>query len=214
MPDTTTLMIFAFASLVLVVVPGPAVVYILTRSVSQGKTAGLVSAVGVNTGSAVHVLAAVFGLSVILSRSATAFSLIKWAGVGYLAWIGIRTLRGGDAMFTDQTRERLALRRVFVQGVLVNILNPKVAIFFLAFLPQFVDTQASNPTLQTFVLGMTLVIVGLVSDGVYALIGGRVGKLFRKNPRAGRNIRIGAGVTYLALAGAAALSGVKSAPAS
>ncbi len=214
MPDANTLWLFALASLVLVLIPGPAVVYILTRSVSQGRTAGLVSALGVNAGSTVHVLAAVLGLSVILAQSATAFALIKWAGVAYLAWIGVRTLRGGDTMFNNQTRERLALKRVFVQGALVNILNPKVAIFFLAFLPQFVNVDAPNPALQTFVLGMTLVIVGLASDSAYALVGGRVGILFRTKPRSGRNIRIGAGVTYLALAGVAAIAGARSSPAS
>ena len=214
MPDANTLWLFALASLVLVLIPGPAVVYILTRSVSQGRTAGLVSAVGVNAGSIVHVLAAVLGLSVILAQSATAFAVIKWAGVACLAWIGVRTLRGGNEMFDSQTSEPLALRRVFVQGVLVNILNPKVAIFFLAFVPQFVDVASPNHALQTFVLGMTLVIVGLASDSAYALVGGRVGSLFRTKPRAGRNIRMGAGVTYLALAGVAAIAGAKSSASS
>jgi len=193
-----------------VVIPGPAVVYILTRSVSQGRTAGLVSAVGVNVGSAVHVLAAVLGLSIILAQSTVAFATIKWAGVIYLAWIGIRTLRAGDTIFERVATERQELHRVFLQAVLVNILNPKVAIFFLAFLPQFVDTNAANPDLQTLVLGMTLILVGLISDSVYAIIGGTVGDLFRSKPRAARYTRIGAGVTYLALAGVAAATGTRS----
>lgn len=210
MPDTSTILLFALASLILVVIPGPAVVYILTRSVSQGRTAGLVSAVGVNVGSTVHVLAAVFGLSIILARSAVAFGTIKWVGVIYLAWIGIRTLRSDDTIFEQVATERQELRAVFLQAVLVNILNPKVAIFFLAFLPQFVDTSAANPALQTFVLGMTLILIGLMSDSAYAIIGGSVGDLFRSKPRAARNTRIGAGVTYLALAGVAAATGTRS----
>ncbi len=210
MPDTSTILLFALASLILVIIPGPAVVYILTRSVSQGRAAGLVSAVGVNVGSTVHVLAAVLGLSIILAQSAVAFATIKWAGVIYLAWIGIRTLRSGDTIFEQVATERYELRRVFLQAVLVNILNPKVAIFFLAFLPQFVDTEAPNPALQTLVLGMTLILVGLISDSVYAIIGGSVGDLFRSKPRAARNTRIGAGVTYLALAGVAAATGTRS----
>lgn len=185
-------------------------IYILTRSVSQGRSAGLVSAVGVNAGSSVHVLAAVLGLSVILAQSATAFSVIKWLGVAYLAWIGIRTLVAQDALFTEQSVEPMELRRILVQGVLVNILNPKVAIFFLAFLPQFVDASAPHPALQTFILGMTLVAIGLLSDCMYALIGGRLGNLFRTNPRAVGATRIGAGATYLALAGFAAVSGTQS----
>ena len=206
MPDTNTVLVVALASLVLVVVPGPAVIYILTRSVSQGRTAGLASAVGVNLGSAVHVLAAVAGLSLILARSTYAYSVVKWLGVGYLAWIGYRTLTSRDTGFTEPDTQPQSLRRVFTQGVLVNVLNPKVAIFFLAFLPQFVDATSPNPTLQTFVLGMTLVSIGLLSDSIYAMIGGSLGDLFRRRPGAARATRLTAGFTYLALAGIAAVT--------
>jgi len=209
MPDLETFLLFAVASLVLVIVPGPAVVYILTRSISQGRTAGLVSAVGVNLGSAVHVLAAVAGLSLILAQSAFAFGVIKWAGVAYLAWIGIRTLRSPDMDFAQPQEEVVELKRVFAQGVLVNVLNPKVAVFFLAFLPQFVDPHAVNPTLQTFVLGMTLVTIGLISDSVYALVGGSLGTAFRRRSGAARTARLASGWTYLALAGVAAATGSK-----
>jgi threonine/homoserine/homoserine lactone efflux protein len=201
--------LFALASLVLVIVPGPAVVYILTRSVSQGRTAGLVSAVGVNTGSLVHVLAAVAGLSVILARSTVAFNAIKWAGVVYLAWIGVRTLMADDTEFAQPTAAPASLRRVFAQGVLVNILNPKVAVFFLAFLPQFIDPSASNAGFQSLVLGLVMILIGLISDSVYALVGGSIGDLFRAKPRFARRTRIGAGVTYLGLAGVAAVVGGK-----
>ena len=206
MPDANTVLVVALASLVLVVVPGPAVIYILTRSVSQGRTAGLASAVGVNLGSAVHVLAAVAGLSLILARSTYAYSVVKWLGVGYLAWIGYRTLTSRDTGFTEPDTQPQSLRRVFTQGVLVNVLNPKVAIFFLAFLPQFVDATSPNPTLQTFVLGMTLVSIGLLSDSIYAMIGGSLGDLFRRRPGAARATRLTAGFTYLALAGIAAVT--------
>jgi threonine/homoserine/homoserine lactone efflux protein len=209
MPDTHALALFALASLVLVIVPGPAVVYILTRSVSQGRTAGLVSAVGVNTGSLVHVLAAVAGLSVILARSTVAFNAIKWAGVVYLAWIGVRTLMADDTEFAQPTAAPASLRRVFAQGVLVNILNPKVAVFFLAFLPQFIDPSASNAGFQSLVLGLVMILIGLISDSVYALVGGSIGDLFRAKPRFARRTRIGAGVTYLGLAGVAAVVGGK-----
>ena len=207
MPDAQTVLIVALASFVLVVVPGPAVIYILTRSVSQGRTAGLASAMGVNLGSAFHVLAAVAGLSLLLASSAHAYTVVKWLGVAYLAWIGYRTLTAGDAGFTEPEIQSQSLRRIFTQGVVVNVLNPKVAIFFLAFLPQFVDPTSPNPTLQTFVLGMTLVIIGLVSDSIYALIGGGLGDLFRRRPGAARATRLAAGFTYLALAGIAAATG-------
>lgn len=209
MPEPHTLVLFAIASLVLVIVPGPAVIYILTRSVSQGRTAGLVSAVAVNVGSLFHVLAAVAGLSVVLASSAVAFSAIKWAGVVYLAWIGIRTIRSDDSEFVSATAAESSLKRVFTQGVLVNVLNPKVAVFFLAFLPQFVDPDAANPALESLVLGLLLVAIGLVSDSIYAIVGGSIGDLFRSRPRFARRTRIGAGVTYLTLSGVAALTGTR-----
>lgn len=209
MPEPTTLLIVALASLALVVIPGPAVVYILTRSVSQGRRAGLVSAVGVNLGSTVHVFAAVAGLTVLLANSAAAYTTVKWAGVGYLAWIGIRTLRSDDAVFAEDATEPAALRRIFIQGVLVNVLNPKVAIFFLAFLPQFVDQSAPNASLQTLVLGLTLVVIGLISDSIYAILGGSVGSLFRRRPSAARTSRLVSGSIYLGLAGIAAIAGTR-----
>ena len=209
MPEGTTILVVALASVVLVVIPGPAVIYILTRSVSQGRNAGLVSAVGVNLGSTVHVFAAVAGLTVLLASSATAYTAVKWAGVAYLAWIGIRTLMADDEEFTDSGVEPASLRRIFIQGVLVNMLNPKVAIFFLAFLPQFVDHNAPNAAAQTLFLGLTLVTIGLISDSVYAVIGGSIGKLFRRRPGAARISRITAGSVYLALAGIAAVAGTR-----
>lgn len=201
------MLVVALAAFVLVIVPGPAVIYILTRSVSQGRTAGLASAVGVNLGSAVHVLFAAAGLSVILARSAVLFSIVKWAGVLYLVWIGIQTLRAPDAEFVDGGAEPTSLRRIFIQGILVNILNPKVAMFFLAFLPQFIDPNAASASFQLFVLGMILVAIGLVSDSVYALLGGSIGNLFRRRPGAARITKRAAGVTYFALAGISAFSG-------
>ena len=210
MPDASTVLIVALASLVLVVIPGPAVIYILTRSVSQGRTAGMVSAVGVNLGSAIHVVAAVAGLSLLLASSAYAYTIVKWLGVAYLAWIGVQTLLTDDTEFTSPEMDRQSLRRIFTQGVLVNVLNPKVAIFFLAFLPQFIDQNGTNPALQTFILGMTLVTIGLISDSVYALIGGGLGDWFRRRPGAARATRLTAGITYLALASLAAVSGNRS----
>lgn len=207
MPDANTILVVALASLVLVVMPGPAVIYILTRSVSQGRTAGLVSAAGVNIGSAIHVVAAVVGLSLLLASSAHAYTVVKWLGVAYLAWIGVRTLTSADTTFSTPETAPQSLRRIFTQGVLVNVLNPKVAIFFLAFLPQFVDQSSANPAMQTLILGMTLVSIGLLSDSVYALIGGGLGDLFRTRPGAARVTRLTAGITYLSLAGIAAVSG-------
>lgn len=209
MPDTSTMILFSLASLVLVVVPGPAVIYILTRSISQGRSAGVASAFGVNAGTTVHVVAAVVGLSLIIANSATAFGAIKWAGVAYLFWLGFQTITADDTTFAEPQTEPLAIKRIFAQGVVVNVLNPKVAVFMLAFLPQFIDPSDPNATFQTFVLGMTLVAIGLVSDLVYALVGGRIGEVFRTRPGAARTTRRVAGVTYFALAGIAAITGTR-----
>lgn len=207
MPSLETLTVVALASVVLVVVPGPAVIYILTRSVSQGRAAGLASSLGVNLGSAIHVVAAVAGLSVVLASSAVAFSVVKWAGVAYLAWIGVRTLMRRDEAFDVAVAEPDSLRQIFVQGVVVNVLNPKVAMFFLAFLPQFIDPNDPRAAFQSLVLGMVLVVIGLISDSIYALAGGAVGGLLRDRPGAARAARIGSGATYLALAALAARAG-------
>jgi len=209
MPSIETFVVVAIASLILVMVPGPAVIYILTRSVSQGRAAGLASVAGVNLGSAIHVLFALAGLSVILASSTVLFSIVKWAGVAYLAWIGYRTLTAGDITFTGTEEEPTRLVRIFGQGVVVNLLNPKVAMFFLAFLPQFIDPDAAHAALQSLALGMTLVVIGLVSDSVYALVGGSIGSLFRRRPGAAGTTRRVAGATYLALAGFAAITGAR-----
>lgn len=209
MPATETMVIVALASLALVVVPGPAVVYILTRSVSQGRAAGLASAAGVNLGSAVHVVFAVAGLSFVLASSAMLFEFVRWAGIAYLAWLGIRALTADDVEFASAGATPGGLWRVFGQGVVVNVLNPKVAVFFLAFLPQFIDPAAPDAALQSFVLGMTLVTIGLISDSVYAVIGGSIGDVLRRRPTAARRGRQVAGVTYLALAGIAAAAGTR-----
>lgn len=209
MPETETILLVAVASLILVVVPGPAVIYILTRSVSQGRTAGLVSAVGVNLGSAVHVLFAVAGISVILAQSAALFAVVKWAGVAYLAWIGYKTFTADDVTFAEETTDPDSLKRIFTQGVIVNVLNPKVAMFFLAFLPQFIDPNSPDAAFQSFVLGMTLVLIGLISDSVYALIGGGIGRFFRHRPGAAKVTRRSAGITYFVLAGIAAVAGTR-----
>ena len=210
MPAIETLLIVALASVALVIVPGPAVIYILTRSVSQGRGAGIASAIGVNVGSTVHVVFAVAGLSFILASSTVLFGVVRWAGIAYLVWLGYQALTADDVSFVTAGTTKTGLWRVFGQGVVVNVLNPKVAVFFLAFLPQFIDPAAPNAALQSLVLGMTLVIIGLVSDSVYALIGGSIGDVFRRRPGAARTTRRAAGFTYLALAGFAAVTGSRS----
>jgi threonine/homoserine/homoserine lactone efflux protein len=175
-------MLFLGASVTLLLTPGPVVLYIITRSVDQGRPAGLTSALAGASGNATHVLAAAFGLSAILSTSAFAFDLVKYAGAAYLIYIGVRTLF--TAQPTDTVAvERQPLRRIYTQGLVVAIFNPKTALFFLAFFPQFVD-QTHGPEfarLQILLLGLIYVCLGLLTDSLYAIASGTAGAWLRGN---------------------------------
>ncbi|CAA9448741.1 MAG: hypothetical protein AVDCRST_MAG02-671 [uncultured Rubrobacteraceae bacterium] len=216
MPDATTYGVFLAAALALLLVPGPAVFYVMARSVEGGRSAGLVSVLGVEVGTLVHVAFAAAGLSAVLASSATAFSVVKWMGAAYLVWLGLRLLlsRDGGQAGTPEVRAKARagarLSRVFTQSVLVQVLNPKVALFFLAFLPQFVDPSRGAAWTQVVVLGATLALLGLFTDGLYALLGGTAGDWIKhrnKRPGFGRGQRYLTGGVYVALGAATALSG-------
>jgi threonine/homoserine/homoserine lactone efflux protein len=176
MPPPEVFAAFAAASLALLVVPGPSVLYIVSRSVQQGSAAGLVSVLGIHTGTIVHVAGAAFGLSAILASSVLAFSVVRYAGAAYLVLLGIQMIRRGDDGEPRVTGKADPLRRIYAQGVVVNVLNPKTALFFLAFLPQFVDVSRGSAPLQVGVLGLTFILLGVVSDGSYALVSARVSR--------------------------------------
>ena len=207
MIDTTNLSLFLAASFVLLVVPGPAVLYIVARSVDQGRTAGLVSVLGIGAGSMVHVFAAAIGLSSLLVRSATLFSVVKWAGAAYLVYLGVRRIRGRDEIVTTGEGALRSRRRLFVEGMWVNILNPKTALFFFAFLPQFVAVDAGAVTLQIIVLGAIFVTMGVVSDGIYALAAGTFGDWLKRKPGLLRSERYASGGMLIALGVATAVTG-------
>ncbi len=179
MPDLSTLALFAAAALALAVVPGPAVLYIVARSVDQGRLAGLVSALGIGVGSLVHVTAATIGLSSLLASSATAFTIVKYAGAAYLILLGIHRLLTREEVAEVAARPPRALGKIFRDGVVVNVLNPKTALFFLAFLPQFVDPDKGAATLQILVLGLIFTVIALSSDSLWALAAGTVGGWLR-----------------------------------
>ena len=206
--EPETLFVFALAALAILVVPGPAVVYIVTRSVDQGRGAGLASVIGIHVGTLVHLAAATVGLSAILVSSATAFTIVKVLGALYLIVIGIRTLLGrADPADTDPQRPPRRRRRDFAEGVVVNILNPKTALFFLAFLPQFVDPARGQASLQILVLGLTFMLLGLVTDSIWALAAGSAGETLRRSRRWARVQRYVSGSVFLALGVATALTG-------
>jgi threonine/homoserine/homoserine lactone efflux protein len=182
-PDLWTLSLFAAASLALAVVPGPAVLYIVARSVDQGRAAGIVSALGISVGGLVHVIAATIGLSSLLASSATAFTVIKYVGAAYLILLGIRRLLTRAEADEVAAAPSPVRGRIFREGVVVNVLNPKTALFFLAFLPQFVEPDAAAAPLQILALGLLFVAIALCSDSAWALAAGTLGSWLRRSRR-------------------------------
>jgi threonine/homoserine/homoserine lactone efflux protein len=180
-PGSSAFALFAVAALALAVVPGPAVLYIVAQSVDQGRIAGLVSALGISVGSLVHVVAATIGLSSLLASSATAFTVVKYAGAAYLIFLGARRLLRRERFAEERARAPRSRRRLFLDGVVVNVLNPKTALFFLAFLPQFVDPEQGLATLQILVLGLAFTVIALCSDSVWALAAGTLGSWLRRS---------------------------------
>jgi threonine/homoserine/homoserine lactone efflux protein len=209
-PEPSTFLAFSLAALVLLIIPGPAVLYIVARSVEQGRAAGLVSVAGVHAGTAVHIAAATLGLSALLLTSALAFSVVKYLGAAYLLYLGLRTLLTRGETAAQGPVRRQPLRRVFADGAIVEILNPKVALFFVAFLPQFVDPSKGGVATQIWLLGGVYVLLGFLSDGSYALLAARAGDWLRGNLGFARVQRLVTGGIYLALGAVAALSGSRS----
>jgi threonine/homoserine/homoserine lactone efflux protein len=209
MPDPAALSVFLLAGLALLVMPGPAVLYIVARSIDQGRTAGLVSVLGIGLGSMVHVTAAALGLSSLLLSSATAYSVVKYIGAAYLIYLGVRRLKSGDPILEATGSSERTLRRVFTQGVWVNILNPKTALFFFAFLPQFVSVDRGSVAAQIFLLGTIFVVMGIVSDSLYAIAAGGLGGWLRRRPAVMQVQRYFAGSIFVALGIGTALAGGK-----
>jgi threonine/homoserine/homoserine lactone efflux protein len=208
MLDASTFGLFVGAAVVVIVIPGPAVLYIVARSLEQGRKAGVISTLGVAVGSLVHVAAAALGISALLLSSALAFSLLKYLGAAYLIYLGLRKLLVEETAPEDvpATVPR-SLSHVFVQGMIVNVLNPKTALFFLAFLPHFVDTAKGHVTAQLLTLGCVFVVLALASDGIWALAAGSLGGWVRERGPLLRAQRYVSGTVYLGLGVGTALAG-------
>ncbi len=208
MPDVATLALFTAATLALLIVPGPAVIYIVTRSVTQGRTAGLLSVLGVHTGSLVHIAAAALGVSALLAASATAFTVVKYLGAAYLVWLGLRKLLGHGHDTGDEVARPVSRGRLFGQGFVVNVLNPKTAVFFLAFLPQFADPARGPVAPQILLLGLCWLLLGMASDGTYALLSAAVAaKIRRRTRRTARRLDVASGLVYIGLGAVVAFGG-------
>ncbi|MDA0174590.1 LysE family translocator [Solirubrobacter taibaiensis] len=190
MPSPETLLFFAATTLVLLLVPGPSVLFIVARTLEHGRRGGLTSMLGVESGALLHVLAATVGLGALVAASPDALLALKLAGAAYLVWMGVRTLRGAAQEATPAARGKL-----YRQGLLVDALNPKTAMFFVAFLPQFID-PTGNVALQTLVLGLTFVALATLTDTAYALLASTIRT---------KHLSKVAGTAYLGLAGTLAL---------
>jgi threonine/homoserine/homoserine lactone efflux protein len=206
MPDLTHLPLFLLASAILLLTPGPAVLYIIARSVDQGRRAGLVSVCGIEVGNFMHAIAATLGLSALLLSSALAFTIVKYLGAAYLIYLGLRKLFTPEAIQAPSNRQPQSLRRIFSQGVVVATLNPKTALFFVAFLPQFVDPSQDAIAGQMLWLGCIFILLAVISDSLYALLAGTVGQWLKGSRSTGRAERYVVGSMYIGLGVTAALA--------
>jgi threonine/homoserine/homoserine lactone efflux protein len=213
LPPPRDLLLFVTAAIVLLIIPGPAVFYIVARSIDQGRKAGLASSSGIATGGLVHILAAAFGLSALLVSSALAYSAVKYAGAAYLIYLGIKKLREPPVVVNGvKPVQPASLRYIYGQGVLVQILNPKAALFFFAFLPQFVDPRRGPIALQLLALGMLFTLMGFTSDSLWALTAGSAAGWLQRNRTFLRYQPYVSGSVYIGLGLATAASGPRHRP--
>lgn len=203
----TNLLLFVTASLALLLVPGPAVLYIMTRSIDQGRKAGLISVAGIHSGTLVHILAAALGLSAILLSSALAFDIVKYLGAAYLIYLGVKKLLGKDESDPTEALQKQSLKQIYKQGVIVNVLNPKTALFFFAFLPQFVDPTHGSVSLQIMLLGLIFVGLGAITDSTYAVVSSLLAGRLRESRRFKQVQRYVSGTVFVGLGITAALAG-------
>jgi threonine/homoserine/homoserine lactone efflux protein len=206
---STNFYLFLLAALVLLLTPGPAVLYIMARSLDQGRVAGLISVMGIEIGNFVHVLAAVLGLSAILMSSALAFATVKYLGAAYLIYLGLHRLFVHGSVHPVANLQPRSRQRILFQAVLVAVLNPKTALFFFAFLPQFIDPSQGSVTRQLLAFGCLFVLMAIVTDGLYALLVGTLGKWLKSTRFFLRIERYVTAAVYICLGVTAGLAEVK-----
>jgi threonine/homoserine/homoserine lactone efflux protein len=204
--DVTSLTLFIAASWVLILTPGPDMIYVLTRGIAQGKQAGVVSALGVTLGILVHTLAAALGLAIVLQTSALAFRIVKYVGALYLLYLGMKTLKDRSSLTLAPGHQPRQLRTLFWQGVLSNVTNPKVALFFLAFLPQFVHPNQGHVPVQMIMLGLIFAFFGVIYLSGLGYTAGHVGTWIAQHPRYLKPLRWATGGIFLGLGLRLALS--------
>lgn len=205
--ESSQLIIFISASIALLLLPGPAVLYITARSANQGRVAGFVSVLAIEAANLVQAVAAGLGLSAILLSSALAFDIVKYLGAAYLIYLGIKKLLSKEESSTNQEVKRESLSQIFWQGFIINILNPKTALFFFAFLPQFVNPEKGNVTIQNLLLGVLFVALAFITDSIYALVASSLAEKLSANPKFQKRQKYFAGLVYIGLGVTTALTG-------
>jgi threonine/homoserine/homoserine lactone efflux protein len=205
------LALFVAAGLLLNVTPGPDMAYIAARSAAGGFRAGAAATLGITAGCIAHTVAAALGLSALLATSAAAFEIVKWCGAAYLLYLGVKlvggSVRAKPALGARPLLPPASAAKILREGFVINVFNPKVALFFLAFLPQFVDANAAHPAVQIAFLGVLFALLGLVTDSIWALAAGTAGGMLRRSHRFLRTQRYVAGTVYVGLGVATAFAG-------
>lgn len=201
------LLVVSGAALIFALVPGPAVIFVIARSAEQNRRAGIVSGLGIGVGNLALVVAAALGLSALLASSPVAYNVVKYLGAAYLAYLGVRRLMERSVPEDLEAIQPEPLRRIFHQGLLVGLLNPKAALFFLSFLPQFVDRDRGQVASQIVLLGFVVVVITIISDSCYAFLAGSIAQSMLRKRRVVRAQQLVAGCVYIGLGLAAALSG-------
>ncbi|MGH3359224.1 MAG: LysE family translocator [Nocardioidaceae bacterium] len=204
LPTGETLVVFATATITVLILPGPSVVYVMTRGLEQGRAAGMLAMLGLETGALVHVVAATVGIAALLASSPTAFACVRYGGAAYLLYLAFRQLRTGYALASGSAlRTERSRWRLYRDGVVVDLLNPKTSLFFIAFLPQFVDRSRGSADVQMLALGLCFVGLAALCDGTYALVSGGVGARLQRTERLHGRINWATSGVYVTLAGAA-----------
>ena len=198
MPEKTAFLTFLFAAFMLNIAPGPDMLYVIGRSLGQGRKAGIVSALGIFVGCWAHILAAAFGIAALLRSSPIAFNMVRYAGAAYLAYLGVKMIVQRSNIAQQQPNPA-SLASIFRQGVITNVLNPKVALFFLAFLPQFVDAHRGRVVWQILLLGLIFNVGGTAVNLGVAYAGGTLGELLRRNARFARIQQWFTGLVFIGL---------------
>jgi len=199
MLEVDQILLFATTAILLAVTPGPDIIYVITRGITQGRASAMAAAAGFSLGNIFHTAFVILGISAIIKASAIAFTMIKIAGAVYLAYIGIKIFMSKGGETAEKDDKLLKPRTVFLQSIIANILNPKVAIFFIALFPQFVRTQNGNEALQIAMLGMIFIICTFLVFSACALFSGQIGEHLRKNEKSGNILNKLAGAVLISL---------------